>query len=204
MGEITKDEMRDRMGNIDLIRDIIFGPKLQEYDARLDKLESNLSSLEKEMGDRIEQVKTDCLMELRTSVESLEEHIKSLSLTFQKDNADVRQLIDRTYQNFSGSLESLDKTLVSQTTSIRKDLTDTREKLQEDTRSLKSQIFDELEKRFALLTKAKVSRNDMADILFELGLRIKGAELTPELREATNNTDESKDVLFIEASKVTE
>jgi archaellum component FlaC len=204
MGEITKDEMRERMGNIDLIRDIIFGPKLQEYDARLDKLESNLSSLDKEMRDHIEQVKTDCLMELRTSVESLEEHLKSLSLTFQKDNADIRQLIDRTYQNFSGSLESLDKTLVSQTTSIRKDLTDTREKLQEDTRTLKSQIFDELEKRFASLTKAKVSRNDMADILFELGLRIKGAELTPELREATNNTDESKDVLFIEASKVTE
>lgn len=191
------------MGNIDLIRDIIFGPKLQEYDSRIDKLESNLSLLEKETHDRIEQVKTDCLTELRSSVDALEQKIKSLSLTFQKDHADIRQLIDRTYQNFSGSLESIDKTLVSQTTSIRKELSETREKLQDDTRNLKSQIFDELEKRFSLLTNAKVSRNDMADILFELGLRLKGTDLAKELKEANNN-NESNDVLFIEASKVSE
>jgi hypothetical protein len=203
MRDITQEEMRERMGNIDLIRDIIFGPKLQEYDNRIDKLESNLSLLEKEMHDRIEQVKTDCVTELRSSVDALEQRIKSLSLTFQKDNADTRQLIDRTYQNFSGSLESIDKTLVSQTTSIRKELSETREKLQDDTRNLKSQIFDELEKRFSLLTNAKVSRNDMADILFELGLRLKGTDLAKELKEANNN-NESNDVLLIEASKVSE
>lgn len=203
MRDITQEEMRDRMGNIDLIRDIIFGPKLQEYDSRIDKLESNLSLLEKETHDRIEQVKTDCLTELRSSVDALEQKIKSLSLTFQKDNADIRQLIDRTYQNFSGSLESIDKTLVSQTTSIRKELSETREKLQDDTRNLKSQIFDELEKRFSLLTNAKVSRNDMADILFELGLRLKGTDLAKELKEANNN-NESNDVFLIEASKVSE
>jgi hypothetical protein len=148
-------------------------------------------------------VKTDCLTELHSSVESLEEKIKSLTFTFQKDNADIRQLIDRTYQNFSSSLESIDKTLVSQTTSIRKDLTEVREKLQDDTRNLKNQIFDELEKRFSMLSTAKVSRNDMADILFELGLRLKGAELPPELKDGTNN-NESKDAILIEASKVSE
>src|ERR671932_723647 len=103
MGEITKEEIRDRMGNIELIRDIIFGSKLHEYDSRIDKLEANLSSLEKEMRDRTEQ-------------------IKSLSLTSQKDNADIRQLIDRTYKNFAGSLDSIDKTLATQTNSIRREL----------------------------------------------------------------------------------
>ena len=203
MRDISQEEMRERIGNIDLIRDIIFGPKLQEYDSRLDKLESHLSLLEKEMHDRIEHVKTDCLTELRSSVDSLEQRIKSLNLTFQKDNADIRQLIDRSYQNFSGSLESIDKTLVSQTTSIRKELLETREKLQDDTRNLKSQILDELEKRFSLLTNAKVSRNDMADILFELGLRLKGTDLAKELKEVSNN-NESNDVLLIEASKISE
>jgi hypothetical protein len=203
MRDITQEEMRERMGNIDLIRDIIFGPKLQEYDSRIDKLESNLSLLEKEMHDRIDQVKTDCLTEIRSSVDSLEQKIKSLSLSFQKDNADLRQLIDRTYQNFSGSLESIDKTLVNQTTSIRKELSETREKLQDDTRHLKSQIFDELEKRFSMLSNAKVSRNDMADILFELGLRLKGTDLAKELKEATN-TNDSNDVFLIEASKISE
>ena len=201
MSEITKEEIRERMGNIDLIRDIIFGSKLQEYDHRIDKLESHLSMLEKEIRDRTEQVKTECLSELRASVASLEEKIKDLSLTSQKDNIDVRQQIDRTYKNFSSSIETIDKAVVSQTSSIRKELSETRDKLQEDTRSLKSQVFDELEKRFSLLTDAKVSRNDMADILFELGLRLKKAEFSPELKESRNGLD---DVLLIEATKVSE
>ncbi|HEY9821266.1 MAG TPA: hypothetical protein V6D35_10880 [Candidatus Sericytochromatia bacterium] len=203
MGEISKEEMRERIGNIDLIRDIIFGSKLQEYDTRLDKLESHLSLVEKEIGDRIEQVKADCLTELRASVNSLEEKIKSLNLNSQRDNADIRQLIDRSYKNFSHSLESIDKTVGSQTSSIRKELSETREKLQEDTRHLKSQVFDELERRFSTLTDAKLARNDMAEILFELGLRIKKAEFTPELKDASHNNG-TDDVFLIEASKVSE
>ncbi len=203
MGEISKEEMRERIGNIDLIRDIIFGSKLQEYDTRLDKLESYLPLVEKEIGDRIEQVKADCLTELRASVNSLEEKIKSLNLNSQKDNADIRQLIDRSYKNFSHSLESIDKTVGSQTSSIRKELSETREKLQEDTRHLKAQIFDELERRFSTLTDAKLARNDMAEILFELGLRIKKAEFTPELKDASHNNG-TDDVFLIEASKVSE
>ena len=203
MGEISKEEMRERIGNIDLIRDIIFGSKLQEYDTRLDKLESYLPLVEKEIGDRIEQVKADCLTELRASVNSLEEKIKSLNLNSQRDNADIRQLIDRSYKNFSHSLESIDKTVGSQTSSIRKELSETREKLQEDTRHLKSQVFDELERRFSTLTDAKLARNDMAEILFELGLRIKKAEFTPELKDASHNNG-TDDVFLIEASKVSE
>jgi archaellum component FlaC len=203
MGELSKDEMRERIGNIDLIRDIIFGPKLVEYDNRLDKLESKLSSLEEDMRDRTEQVKNDFLTELRASVDSLEEKIKALSFTYQKDNADIRQLLDRTYNNFASSIESIDKTVVSQTTSIRKELSETRDKLQEDTRSLKSQIFDELEKRFSLLKGNKLSRDDMADILFELGLRIKKAEFAPQLKEAADN-DRSDEPRLIEATQVSE
>ncbi len=203
MSEVSKEEIRERMGNVELIRDLIFGSKLQEYDNRLDKLESQLSLLDKEMRDRTLAVKTECLTELRASVDSLEEKIKSLSLTSQRDNADIRQLIDRTYKSFSSSLESIDKTVVSQSSSIRKELSETREKLQEDTQSLKAQIFDELEKRFSMLKDVKLSRNDMADILFELGLRIKKAEFTPELKDSTNSNG-SDGVFLIEASQVTE
>jgi hypothetical protein len=202
MGEISQEEIRERMGNIDLIRDIIFGSKLQEYDTRIDKLESNLSLLEKDTRDRLEQVKTECLAELRESVASLEEKINSLSMTSQKDNADLRQMVNGTYKSFSSSLESIDKTVVSQTTSIRKELSETKEKLQEDTRNLKAQIFDELERRFSMLSDAKVSRNDMAEIMFEVGLKLKKTDLAPELKEAMRNRLD--DALLIEATKVAE
>lgn len=203
MAELNRDEIRERLGNIDQIRDIIFGPQLREYNSRLDKIESNLSLMEQEMRDRIEQVKNACLTEVRASVDSLEQKIKTSNLNYQNENADLRQLIDRINKKFSSSIESLDQTIDSQTTSIWNNLSETKEKLQEDTRNLRVQIFDELERRFSTLSGAKVSRDDMAEILFELGLRIKGTEFAPELKEAAGN-DVSSDIRLLEASRFSE
>ena len=49
MGEITRDEIRERLGNIDQIRDIIFGAHLREYTSRLDKAESDISAIQQDV-----------------------------------------------------------------------------------------------------------------------------------------------------------
>jgi hypothetical protein len=48
-----------------------------------------------------------------------------------------------------------------------------------------------------MLKNVKVSRYDMAEILFELGMRLKGSEFVPELKEAATNNDGSQ-VIFPE------
>lgn len=202
MSGLSRDEMRERLGNIDQIRDIIFGSQLREYDGRIDKIESNITLLEQDMRERIEQVKAVCLTEIRASIDSMEQRIKAMSLTYQNDSADIRQVIDRVNKKFSTSIETLDKAVDSQTNAIRSDLSETRTKLQEDTRNLRAQVFEELDKRFSSLKNTKVSRDDMAEILFELGLRIKGTEFAPELKEAAG-TDLS-DFPLLEATRVTE
>jgi DNA anti-recombination protein RmuC len=203
MTELNREEIRERLGNIDQIRDIIFGPQLREYNSRLDKIESNLSLMEQEMRERIEQVKNACLTEVRASVDSLEQKIKSSNLNYQNENAELRQLIDRVNKKFSSSIEALDQTIDSQTSSIWNNLSETKEKLQEDNRNLRIQIFEELERRFTTLSGAKVSRDDMAEILFELGLRIKGTEFAPELKDAAG-TDVSPDIRLLEATRISE
>lgn len=37
MSEISREEMREKLGNIDQIRDIIFGSKQREYDSRIEQ-----------------------------------------------------------------------------------------------------------------------------------------------------------------------
>lgn len=203
MAEISKDQMRERLGNIDQIRDIIFGAQLREYDSRIDKIESNLTLIQQEMRDRIEQTKTVYVTELRAAVDSLEKKLKSLNMTVQNENAEIRQTIDIVNKKFSGNLESLDNSLEKQTNNLHNELSETREKLQEDLRSLRSYIFEELERRFSLINDGKIAKDDMADILFELGLRIKGTEFAPELKEAAgNNVD--VDVRLLEASPLSQ
>ncbi|RMF24837.1 MAG: hypothetical protein D6756_06370, partial [Cyanobacteria bacterium J083] len=62
-----------------------------------------------------------------------------------------------------------------------------REKLQEDLIGLRSQIFKELERNISNLQTSKVSGDDLAEILFELGLRLKGSEFIPTLNQAADN-----------------
>jgi DNA anti-recombination protein RmuC len=187
MAEITKEEMRERLGNIDQIRDIIFGAQLREYDNRFDKIDSDLSMMQQDMQARIEQVKTVLGTEMRTAIDSFEKKVKSITLNTQEESADLRQQLDRVNRKFSSSIEALDEALDNQTGSIRDELSQTRERLSEETRTLKTQVFEELDRRFSMLRDVKVSRDDMAEILFELGMRLKGTEFVPELKGVTDN-----------------
>ena len=186
MAEITKEEMRERLGNIDQIRDIIFGAQLREYDNRFDRIESDISLLQQDMQTRLEQVKVVVTTELRAAFDSFEKKLKSINLTVQEDTTDIRQQIDRVNRKFSSSIEALDEAIDNQTGAIRDDFSQSRDQLQEDIRTLRTQVFEELDRRFSVLREVKVSRDDMAEILFELGMRLKGSEFVPELKEAAD------------------
>jgi hypothetical protein len=43
-----------------------------------------------------------------------------------------------------------------------------------------------------MLNQEKVSRDDMAELLFELGLRLKGREFVPELQQVANTAPETQ------------
>lgn len=187
MAEITKEEMRERLGNIDQIRDIIFGAQLREYDNRFDKIDSDLSMMQQDMQARLEQIKTVLSGEMRATIDSFEKKIKSITLNTQEESADLRQQIDRVNRKFSSSIEALDEAIDNQTSSLREEVSQTRERLSEETRTLKTQVFEELDRRFSMLRDVKVSRDDMAEILFELGMRLKGTEFVPELKGVTDN-----------------
>lgn len=193
MGEISKDEIRERLGNIDKIRDILLGSKLRDYDSRWEKIESNLSMFQQEIRERVEQTRTALSTDMRAAVDSLEQKIKALSLTSEEERVDLRQQIERTNKKFSNNIQALDEIVYNQTHSLKNELSETRDNLQQDIQTLREQILQELERRFFTLKESKVSRDDVAEVLLELGLRLKGAELVPELNNAAKDgvNDES-------------
>ncbi len=202
MVEITKEEMRERLGNIDQIRDIIFGSQLRDYNTRFEKIESDITMMQQEMHDYAEQVKSVLSSELRSAIDSLEKKLKSLTLNSQEETAELRQQIERVNRKFSSSIEALDNSLDQQTGSLRDELLQSRDKLQEDVRHLRNQIFEELDRRFSMLREVKISKDDMAEILFELGMRLKGTEFVPQLREAAD-TNLYTDVRLLESTEKT-
>lgn len=192
MGEITRDEIRERLGNIDQIRDIIFGAHLREYTSRLDKAESDISAIQQDINDRLNDLKLVLASELRAAVESIDKRLKTISASAQEEAADLRQQFDRINRKFTNSIETLDETVEAQRVALRDEITQTRESLQSDTRELRSLVLEELDRHFSILREDKISKDDMAELLFELGMRLKGSEFVPELREAVEDKVDEK------------
>ncbi|KAM3097621.1 hypothetical protein ACKFKF_19540 [Phormidesmis sp. 146-12] len=205
MSDITKDEVREKLGNIDQIRDIIFGTQLREYDNRLGKVESDISMLQQEMRDRIEQVKSGFSLELKASVESLEKKLKSYNSSTQEECIDLRQQVDRLNKKFSNSVQILDEAIDAHTSSIRSELVESKAKLQDDVGALRDLVLEELDRRFSQLRETKVSKDDIAETLFELGMRLKGTEFIPKLREVANgNGNREEHVPLLATRKLAE
>lgn len=189
MSELNREDLRERLGNIDQIRDIIFGAQLREYDNRLDKIESNLQLLQLEMRDRLEQIRSSFSTEFRTTVDGLEKKLKSVVLTTQEESVELRLQVDRLNRRFTGNIQTLDETLDSQTAALRGELAQTKTQLQTDVMQLRDLVLEELDKRFSQLSDTKVSKEDMAETLFALGMRLKGTEFIPKLRESAGDDD---------------
>lgn len=192
MGEITRDEIRERLGNIDQIRDIIFGAHLREFTSRLDKSEADVAAIQQEVSDRLSELKSVLAIELRAAVESIDKRLKTISASTQEEAADLRQQFDRINRKFTNSIETLDETVEAQRIALRDELAQTRDNLQSDTRELRSLVLEELDRHFSILREDKISKDDMAELLFELGMRLKGSEFVPELREAAEEKVEEK------------
>jgi hypothetical protein len=194
MNQITKEDVRERLGNVDQIRDIIFGAQTRDYDNRFTKMESDISKLQQEIRSSMDQLKTSFSVELKVAVETLDKKLKSLTLNTQEESADLRLSFDRLNRKFSSSIQTLDEALDTQTNSIREELTESKNLFQEDITTLRDLILEELETRFSDLKQNKVSRDDMAETLFALGMKIKGTELIPKLQEAVDERSEYNSV----------
>ncbi|MDY6784429.1 MAG: hypothetical protein SW833_18085 [Cyanobacteriota bacterium] len=194
MSDLTREEMRDRLGNLDKIRDILVGSQMRDYENRFSQIESELSLLHQDISDRIDTVKNALRLEIQSSTEQIEKHLKSLTANTQEELAERRQQVERLDQKFTTHINALDESLDQKTNTLRHQFSENRDKLQTDLRSLRTQIFEELDSRFGMLREDKLAKEDMAAILFELGMRLRGDEFVPALRAALD-TEVSAEIM---------
>lgn len=185
---MAKDEVRDRLGNIDQIRDIIFGTQIREYNERLERLESAITRMQQDTRDRIDQIKAQHDADIKTAIELLDKRLKSVQTAHQAECLEVRQQTERLNQKFSSTIQSLDEAIDRQLHAMQTDLGDTKREWQQEVNTLKDLVLAELDQRWSQMWETKVSKENIAETLFELGMRLKGAEFIPTLRDAGSTT----------------
>ncbi|MGB2927183.1 MAG: hypothetical protein WBB82_17925 [Limnothrix sp.] len=188
MADNKPDVTRDRLGNIEQIRDVLFGQKAQEYDQqftnydrRLDKVETDLTQLQIETRDRLRSLQDTFSTELRNTLDSLEKKLKYLSLTTHETTSNLQQQLQDTNGDNDKELTALSKSVDDRSALLKEQLAETREQFDTDLQTLKEQLFQELEKGFSFLKESKVSRAVLAEVLFEMCIKVKGSDVFPAM-----------------------
>ncbi len=202
--DLDKLDTTRRIENIELIRDILFGPQLKEYSNRLQALENAHKALRGETVTSIKEVREEfnkrsdetkqILKEFQLALRALRDDLKASKSAENEENTEIRQQLDRFSKRLASNISNLDEALDKQVSSVRDDLLSSHRKQQADLIAVRTELFEELEKRITTLSSAKVTREDMAESFFELALKLKGSELPaaslPEIQPAPPVRDE--------------
>jgi sugar-specific transcriptional regulator TrmB len=182
-------DMRDRLGNVEQIRDLLFGEQQRELDTRLEALENMIKEIKQEMGDRLNQLNDQFSTELRSNSYALEKKIQYVTVTHTEDFTELKQDLDRTQKNFSEQIKGLDKTLHNQTESLEQNIRHTKESLQKELHSVTGQIQTELDKYISGLQDNKISRDEFAEVLFDLCMKVKKTDFIREIEGSEVKAD---------------
>lgn len=184
MSKKTNGEIQKPPEHIEQIRDIIFGSQKREYDKLFRKIDADLSTLHEELRKRIEEMTKTFSSKLGAAVQSLEKKINLVGITSQEDAKYIKEQIELKDKKFANSLSTAAQETADSVSALHAELTETRGKFQEEVRNLKEQMLRELETQVEILQSNKVSKEIMAETLFELGTKIKDVEMGSGVQKA--------------------
>lgn len=162
----------DVEGNVDKIRDILFGGQMRDYEQRFNELEKRLNQsierLSRDFEKRIERLDGYTKRE----VDKLADQIKAERQARKEDakagGADLQHLTDQVETWFA----EVDDQVATESKELRAELHDQHETLTSLIRETRDQLNEALLAEYRNLADQKLAREDLAGVLSEMALRL--------------------------------
>lgn len=167
MDKSKQDASSESPEHLNQIRDIIFGPQKREFESRVDHLEAKFEEVAASLLKNIEEMKKIHQEEISSVRELFQSKLDDLSSQARDDRDGTRKMTDELSTNFNVSLDNSTK------------------RLETEVAQVKDQIYKDLESVANQLAETKVSRESMAEMLLELGTKIKAGDRISELKLIT-------------------
>jgi len=188
MNETTKAEIRSKLGNISLLRELLLGDQieaynyqLEEYRLKIESLEENLQESQQAIEKRMTQLEEKLLGKIESVSQDLENSNRYRSLRIQAEQNSLQQKVLALSQYSHESIDLLHQSFNQKTGRLKIDIAQSKIDLDRDLSLFKQELLTKLESSLSELTTAKISRSDLAEILFELCLNLKGQENPTEM-----------------------
>jgi DNA repair exonuclease SbcCD ATPase subunit len=159
-------------GNIDKIRDILFGNQMRDYDRRFSRLEERIQREQTELKEEIRKRFDSLETYIRNEIDALSDRLKSE----QNERGDSLKEINREFKEITQSLEKkasqLDDQMNRNHRDLRQNALDQSKQLMEEIHSKHNSISQSLERAVQELTVDKMERSGLADLFTEMALRL--------------------------------
>jgi hypothetical protein len=167
-------------GNVDKIRDILFGNQMRDYDRKFSNLEDRLlkevSRAREESGKRLEALENFIKKELET----ISERQKNEESERKSSIKALNNELDKAAKDQDKKLSNLDNQLTANTSELRQQILDQFQNLSADISSKYHELAEMQEKIASELREDKVDRTALSALLTDLALRISGDSLLDE------------------------
>ena len=176
-----------QLGNVDQIREILFGSQSRDLNDRFEKIESGIKSIQDEMRNKIEQSQQDFENRIDSEIETVSKKIKNVVSQQQDEFTDIRDSSLKQEKRLQNSMEIMEEELNSKREQLQKQQLEMRTTLRSQIDSLQDELLTILDTKISELGDVKLSRDDAADIFMEAAMSMKGTKINQQLSMATPN-----------------
>jgi DNA repair exonuclease SbcCD ATPase subunit len=183
----TKENDISQLGNVDQIREILFGSQSREMKEKFEKLENSIKTLHDEMRKKIEQTQNEFNRRLESEIEALSRKMKNIVTQQQNEFADVRDSALKQEKRLQNAMDIMEEELNAKREQLQKQQLETNTALRTEMDTLKDELLDTLNKKMTDMNGVKLSRDDAAEILMEAAMAMKGTKLNQQLAMTQEN-----------------
>ena len=194
MSKITKAEIRQKLGNITQLQELLFGEQTREYDrkldlyrARLDRLESDCLKSQLSIDKRFKELESKLIERINSATNSLEKKIQYFNTNNKEEQKQIKTNLELVAQQTHDSIDYFQDSIKTQNNNFQAEIIQSKVALDEEMCLLKQQITEKLNNSLSELSSEQVSRSDLAEVLFEICLKLKKSDNELELLTTTKN-----------------
>ena len=170
-----------QLGNVDQIREILFGSQSRELKEKFDKLEASIKNIHEEMRKKMEQSQNDFNSKIESEVETISRKIKNMTTQQQDEFADVRDSALKQEKRLQNTLDIVEEELNAKREQLQKQQAQNTTTLRSQMDMLQDELLNVLDEKISELGLAKLSRDDAADIMMEAAMAMKGTQINKQL-----------------------
>jgi hypothetical protein len=190
--ENKKNNDISQLGNVDQIREILFGSQSREMQEKFKKVELSLEAIQTEMRKKLDQMQNEFHTKLQNEVEGITRKIKNVTTQQQDEFADLRDSALKQEKRTQNALDILEEELSAKNDQLAKQLSQTNNDLRHQMDMLRDEMVRTLNEKIASLGETKLSRDDAAEIFMDAAMQMQGKKINQQLGITPQNTPETK------------